>query len=218
MSAASTAEYFIPRLIGAFQHAHAGIAAELKVMSRAAVVARLRDDADDVYVMAQPTSEDPVIAEAFMGNPLVVIAPIGHMLARARGIKLSELVRHEFVLREPGAGTRLLTDAFFARRGLELRARLELGSNEAVKQAVIGDLGLAVISLHALRDELVHHRRVRVLDVEGMPIASQWHLVRRADREPSRVTRAFESFLAAQAPRLAAELAELLARAMRHRG
>jgi len=217
MSAASTAEYFIPRLLGAFQHAHAGISAELKVISRAAVVARLREDADDLYVMAQPPSEDPVIAEAFMDNPLVVIAPAAHALAKARRVKLAELVRHEFVLREPGAGTRMLTDAFFAGRGLALLARLELGSNEAVKQAVIGGLGLAVISLHALRDELVHHRRIRVLDVEGMPIPSQWHLVRRADRAPSRVTRAFESFLAAQAPQLAAELAQLLARTARNR-
>ncbi len=215
LSAASTAEYFIPRLIGAFQQAHAGIAVELKVLSRAAVVARLHEDADDLYVMAQPPSEDPVVADAFVDNPLVAIAPAAHVLATARKVKLAELVRHEFVLREPGAGTRLLTDSFFAARGLALRTRLELGSNEAIKQAVIGGLGLAVISLHALRDELVHHRRIRVLDVVGMPIPSQWHLVRRADRMPSRVAEAFAAFLAGQAPQLAAELARSLARTAR---
>jgi DNA-binding transcriptional LysR family regulator len=132
-------------------------------------------------------------------------------------VKLTELVRHEFVLREPGAGTRLLTDSFFAARALALRTRLELGSNEAIKQAVIGGLGLAVISLHALRDELLHHRRIRVLDVVGMPIPSQWHLVRRADRIPSRVAEAFAAFLAAQAPQLGAELAQSLARTQRRR-
>ena len=217
LSAASTAEYFIPRLIGEFQQAHPGVAVELKVASRATVVARLREDADDLYVMAQPPSEEPVVASAFVDNPLVAIAPAAHVLARMRRITLTELVRHEFVLREPGAGTRLLTDSFFSAQGLSLRTRLELGSNEAVKQAVIGGLGLAVISLHALRDELLHHDRIRILDVQGLPIRSRWHSVRRADRVPSRVVQSFTAFLAAQAPRLADDLAQSLPRARSNR-
>jgi len=211
LAAASTAEYFVPRLLGAFQQAHPGVAVELKVVNRAEVVSRLRDDADDLYVMAQPPSEEPAVAHAFLDNPLVVIALATHPLAARRKIPLAALAGHEFVVREPGAGTRLVADTFLAARGITLATRLELGSNEAVKQAVIGGLGLAVISLHALRDELLHHRRLRVLRVDGFPIRGRWHCVRRADRAPTRIANAFQSFVSAAAPGLAGELARLIA-------
>jgi len=210
LTAASTAEYFIPRLIGRFQHAHPAIAVELKVVNRADVVARLTADDDDLYVMAQPPSELPVVASPFVDNPLVAIAATGHPLCARRRVALAELARHEFVLREPGAGTRLIADAFFAARGIALRTRLELGSNEAVKQAVIGNLGLAVISLHALRDELTHHHRIRVLPVAGLPIPSRWHWMGGPGRPLSRVAQAFVAFLAVESPRLAHDLARLL--------
>jgi DNA-binding transcriptional LysR family regulator len=122
---------------------------------------------------------------------------------------VAELAGHEFVAREPGAGTRLIADAFLAARGVKGSTRLELGSNEAVKQAVIGGFGLAVMSLHALRDELIHHHRLRVLPVDEFPIPSRWHGVRRSDRVPTRVAAAFEHFLRDAAPGLAADLAAL---------
>lgn len=212
IAAASTAEAFIPRLLGDFQRGHPGVAVELKVVNRAEVVARLADDRDDLYVMTQPPSELPVVATAFADNPLVVVAPAAHPLAGRARIPLAELAGHEFVVREPGAGTRLVTDAFLAARGVKLPARLELGSNEAVRQAVIGGLGLAVIALVALRDELLHHRRVRILAVDGFPIPSRWHWVRRADRRPSPIVESWTAFVAGQRATLAAEQQRLLRR------
>jgi len=209
VAAASTAEYFIPRLLGEFRRAYPDVEVELAVANRAAVVARLGEGRDDLYVMTQPPSEHAVVADPFVGNPLVVVAPSSHPLASRARVPLAELTRHEFVLREPGAGTRLVADAFFGPRGLALQARLELGSNEAVKQAVIGGLGIAVLSLHALRDELLHHRRIRVLPVEGFPLPGRWHWVRRAEREPTPVAQALRAFVDAQAPALEAELARL---------
>ena len=209
LAAASTAEYFIPRLIGRFQGAHPGIAVELRVVNRAEVVARLAADEDDLYVMAQPPSELPVAASPFLANPLVVIAAASHPLATRRSVALADLAPCEFVLREPGSGTRLIADAFFAARGIALRTRLELGSNEAVKQAVIGGLGLAVISLHALSDEITHHARLRVLRVAGLPIPSRWHWVGHAGRPLSRVAHAFVDFLGVESGRLTRELARL---------
>jgi DNA-binding transcriptional LysR family regulator len=211
VAAASTAESFIPRLLGDFQRTYPGVVVELKVVNRAEVVARLADDRDDLYVMTQPPSELPVVATAFAANPLVVVAPSGHPLARRSRIPLAELARHEFVVRETGAGTRLVADAFFAARGVALGARLELGSNEAVKQAVIGGLGLAVIALVALRDELLHHRRVRILDVESLPIPGRWHWVTRADRQASLIARNWIAFVAEQQAGLEADQARLLA-------
>lgn len=218
IAAASTAETFIPRLLGDFRRSRPDVTVELKVANRAEVVARLAGDYDDFYVMTQPPSEQPVVAVAFADNPLVVVAPAQHPLARRARVPLAELAHHEFVVREPGAGTRLVTDAFLASRGIVLPARLELGSNEAVKQAVIGGLGLAVISLHALRDEFLHHHRVRIVRAEGFPIAGRWHTVRRADRAPSPVAEAWMGYVAGQGAVIGAELARVLAAGQAARG
>ncbi len=209
--AASTAEYFVPRLLGAFQRAHPGVEVELQVQNRQAVTRRLAGDEDDLYIMTRPPIEHAVLAEPFADNPLVVVAPARHPLAARRKVALAELTRHEWVLREEGAGTRLVADSFLAQHGVVLPTRLQLGSNEAVKQAVIGGFGLAILSLHTLRDELLHHRRVRLLAVEGFPIAGRWHWVSRAGRRPSPAAAALQQFAAAQIPALAAELTQLLA-------
>ena len=71
---------------------------------------------------------------------------------------------------------------------------MSLGSNEAIKQAVAGGYGLAVLSRHAL-DRDPAHEGLAVLDVEGFPIASRWYLVRRQERQPTPVARAFLDFL-----------------------
>lgn len=207
--AASTAEYFVPRLLGAFQQAHPGVEVELQVQNRRAVTQRMRNDEDDLYIMTRPPTDLPLLVEPFADNPLVVVAPAKHPLAGAKRVPLAELAKHEWVLREEGAGTRLVADSFLAPRGIDLPTRLQLGSNEAVKQAVIGGFGLAILSLHVLRDEILHHRRVRVVAVEGFPIAGRWHWVSRAGRRASPGAEALQRFAAAQAPALAADLAHL---------
>ncbi len=207
--AASTAEYFVPRLLGAFQQAHPGIEVELQVQNRRAVVQRISADEDEVYIMTRPPTDIPVVAEPFAENPLVVVAPARHPIVGGKRVPLSELSRHDWVLREEGAGTRLVADSFLASRGVVLPTRLQLGSNEAVKQAVIGGFGLAILSLHALRDELLHHRRVRLVAVEGFPISGRWYWVQRAGRATSPAAAALRSFTATQSGSLAADLAQL---------
>jgi LysR family transcriptional regulator, low CO2-responsive transcriptional regulator len=208
--AASTAEYFVPRLLGAFQRDHPDVEVELQVVNRGTVLERLQRDDDDLYIMAQPPLEMHVVAQPFADNPLVVVAPVRHPLVGRASVALDELVRHAWVVREEGAGTRLMADNYLAARSVKLSARLRLGSNEAVKQAVIGGFGLAILSLHALRDELLYHRRIQLLPVEGFPIGGRWHWVRRAERHLSPLTAAVCNFAGAHAAALDAELVRLL--------
>ncbi len=215
--AASTAEYFVPRLLGAFQQAHPGVEVELQVQNRQMVTQRMINDEDDLYIMTRPPTELPLVVEPFVDNPLVVIAAAKHPLVGVEHVPLAELSHHEWVMREDGAGTRLVTENFLAMRGIVLPTRLQLGSNEAVKQAVIGGFGLAILSLHALRDEILHHRRLRLLAVEGFPIAGRWSWVARAGRRATPGTKALQQFVAAQAPVLAADLARLYSAANRSR-
>lgn len=199
----STAKYFVPRLLGDFCARHPEIDIELEVLNRDGVVQRLRDNRDDLYVMSMPPADVDIEDRVFMANPLVVVAPAGHPLARRHRLPLRELRDEMFILREPGSGTRMAADAHFRRARFRPRIRLQLGSNEAVKEAVAGKLGLAVLSTHALgRDGA--RSGVTVLDVEGFPIRSHWHVVRHKGKRPSPVAASFHELLMAQAEQAAA--------------
>ena len=168
----STAKYFVPRLLGSFCAAHPNIEIALEILNRDGVVARLRDNRDDLYIMSMPPEHLELERHAFLPNPLVLIAPEGHRLS-GRALALADLAGERFILRERGSGTRLACDAHFARHAVVPAVRLELGSNEAIKQAVAGGLGLAVISRHALPARPADDQ-LSILDVAGFPLQSHW--------------------------------------------
>lgn len=173
VAVASTAKYFIPRILGSFCAQYTEIDIALQVLNRDGVVARLRDNADDLYIMSIPPEDIDVERHAFLPNPLVVIAPLSHPLAKRRTVSLRDLAEAAFILREPGSGTRRACDAHFAGRRFQPKIRLELGSNEAIKQAVAGGLGVGIISLHALPGR-PEDESLAILRVEDFPIHSNW--------------------------------------------
>lgn len=197
----STAKYFIPRLLGHFCNQHPEVDISLEVLNRDGVVGRLRENLDDLYIMSRPPAELELEDQVFLPNPLVLISSATHPLARKRGLKLQDLRGLRFILREQGSGTRLATDAHFRKQRYTPDLRLELGSNEAVREAVAGGLGLAVISVHALAPKPAT-QGVAVLDVQGFPIASQWHIVYPRGKRLSPIAEVFRQQLVAQAAQL----------------
>ncbi|MBL0422733.1 LysR family transcriptional regulator [Ramlibacter sp. AW1] len=190
----STAKYFVPRLLGSFCARHPQIDISLEVLNRDGVVARLRENLDDLYVMSQPPPDIDLEDQVFMPNPLLLIAPARHRLARQPGIGLRDLAGERFILREPGSGTRMAVDACFARERFSPALRLELGSSEAILEAVAGGLGVAVLSTHAVQGR-TGARQVAVLDVKGFPLASQWHVVYPRGKKLSPIAEVFHAHL-----------------------
>ncbi len=198
LSVASTAKYFVPRMLGKFCAEHPHIDISLQVINRDGVVERLRGNLDDLYVLSMPPEDVPHHKEALLPNPLVVIASLEHPLGCSKRIRWQRLQDEAFILREPGSGTRMAADAHLARLGLSPRVRLELGSNEAVKQSVAGGMGLGLISRHALaadpRDD-----HVAVLPVQGFPAPSSWWLLWPLGKRLSPVATEFRGHLLALA-------------------
>ena len=172
----STAKYFIPGLLGSFCDSHPEVDISLEVLNRDQVVTRLRANMDDLYVMSQPPDDMALEDDILMPNPLYLVAPASHPLAGQAAITLAQLASSRFVLRERGSGTRMATDRTFKQHGFAPANWLELGSNEAIRESVASKLGVAVLSSHALGSGTAD-ARIAVLDVEGFPIQSQWHLV-----------------------------------------
>ncbi|HSM97948.1 MAG TPA: LysR family transcriptional regulator [Gallionella sp.] len=194
LAVVTTAKYFAPRLLGTFCQQYPGVDVSLKVSNRERVLERLAGNQDDLYILGQPPVDADVVAEAFLENNLVVIAPANHPLANKKRIPLERLAREPFLLREPGSGTRMATERKFGEADLRINMRMELGSNEAIKQAVIGGLGVSVLSRHTLELDAASKQFV-VLDVKGFPIKRHWYFVYPAGKQLSIIARTFADHL-----------------------
>lgn len=196
----STAKYFMPRLIGSFCTKHPAIDVSLEILNRDGVVQRLRENLDDLYIMSMPPADLDLGDEAFMPNPIVVIAQSSDPLARQGTVPLHKLAQRRFILREQGSGTRMAADQHFRKMKFRPDVRLELGSNEAVKESVAGGLGIGVVSRHALHGLRKEHG-VSVIDVEGFPLPSAWHIVHPAGRKLSPLAVAFREHVMSEIKR-----------------
>jgi DNA-binding transcriptional LysR family regulator len=144
--------------------------------------------------MGRPPRDLDVEAVAFGDHPLVIIAPPEHRFARRRRIPKAKLAEEVFLFREEGSGTRQSMEIYLA--GMPLRTgnlKIESGSNETIKQAVIAGLGIAFISAHTV--EAVVDGRLVLLDAEGMPVLRKWFGVRRRDKAVMPTAEAFFEFL-----------------------
>ncbi|KPJ91664.1 MAG: LysR family transcriptional regulator [Gammaproteobacteria bacterium SG8_15] len=198
----STAKYFVPEILGEFCRLHPGIDVALKVSNRDRITERLSNYEDDLYIVGQaPTDVMEIESYPFAPNPLVILAPRDHPLVGEKNIPLSRIAEEPFILREPGSGIRDATLRRFQQHGLQPKVRMELGSNEAIKHAVVGGLGISVLSLHTLSLE-GPNGPVAILDVEGFPIMRQWHLVYPKGKELSLVANAFLEFSLDIEPRM----------------
>ncbi|MEW5972775.1 MAG: LysR family transcriptional regulator [Pseudomonadota bacterium] len=190
----STAHYFATRLMAQFRQQRLDVRLTLNVVNRETLLNQLAANETDLAIMGQPPSGRDLEAQAFMLNPLVVIAPPHHPLAGERGIPFRRLAEEPMLAREVGSGTRNAMEGLFHEHGLELKPAMEMNKNEAIKQAVEVGLGLGVVSLHTVERELAAGR-VITLDVEGFPILRHWYLVHRQGKRLSPAAQAFRDYV-----------------------
>lgn len=189
----STAKHFVPRVLGTFCAAHPSVDIALEILNRDAVVKRLQDNRDDLYIMSMPPKDMALVDRILMPNPLVLIASTAHPLAQRKRIALQTLHDQPFILREAGSGTRMAIDAHFRRQRFKPHVRLALGSNEAVRESVAAGLGLGVLSRHALAS--LAQADVVALAVQGFPVQSQWHVVHPKGKQLSPIAQEFQAHL-----------------------
>lgn len=201
ISVATTVNYFTTRLLAAYCREYPRVEVSLDVTNREAVIRHIAENSADIVLMGQPPAGLDVVAEPFMENPLVVIAAPDHELTRHQRIPLRTLEQYPFLIREPGSGTRLAMERFFSDHRINLSRRIEMSSNEAIKQSVEVGLGLGVVSGHTIALELEAHRLV-VLPVARFPIRRTWFVAHRAGRRLSGPARSFRAFVLAHAAAL----------------
>ena len=195
----STAEYFAPGLLAEFRKAQADVRVRLLVDNREEVSRMLISNEVDLAIMGRPPADMEAEATTFAPHPFVIVAGADHPLVGRSALTLDDIAQETMIVREAGSGTRLAMEGFFREHSIEPNIDMEMGSNEAIKQAVVAGLGISFISQHTLGLELSAGRLV-VLPVEGMPVMRRWFLVRHKSKRLTPALGAFWDFVLEFAP------------------
>jgi DNA-binding transcriptional LysR family regulator len=202
ITVSSAGKYLAPRLLAEFVKSCPGVAVSVHVERRQTVLQRLGDNLDDLYILGNAPEGDDVIVQRLVPNPLLVFACPNHPLAGERSVPFARLAREPLLMRERGSGTRIATERLFAGHGVEPSIRMELGSSEAIMEAVQAGLGIAILYRHSIAHEPDATRAV-ALDVEGFPVESHVNLVYPVGKQLSVVAQAFIEFARGKAKQMA---------------
>ncbi len=194
ISIVTTATYFIPKIFQAFARAYPEVSLRLNVYNRIKVLERLTNNKDDLVIMGQAPEHLNVTAHSFLNNPLVVIASSQHQLANKSNIPLPRLLQENILMREVGSGTRLAIENNFVKNNIETQTTIELGSTEAIKQGVLTNMGISILSKHAIYFELAA-KKINILDVNTFPLKRDWYVTHLTEKKLSLVAKTFLEFL-----------------------
>jgi LysR family transcriptional regulator, low CO2-responsive transcriptional regulator len=197
----TTAKYFAPRLLGSFCEKYPGIDVSLTVTNHQEIIRRMMENQDDLYILSQPPEDLDITSQPFLDNPLVVLAPKHHYLADRKNIPVKALNDQPFIMREPGSGTRVAVQNLFAKNKVAVKVRLELGSNEAIKHAIAGGLGISVLSEHCLTGDMSNNE-LTILDVQNFPIMLRWYVTYLAGKQLSIIAQTFLEFLLVESQKM----------------
>ncbi len=211
----TTAKYFVPRLLGSFCQKYPGIDVALKVTNHKTIQQCMLNNEYDLYVVSNPPQEIDLCSQPFLDNPLVVVANKNHNLAGKIKIPIASLDGEAFIMREQGSGTRDAVMKLFRKNNISVKVRLELGSNEAIKQAIAGGLGISVLSEHCLVSE-GKSGELTILDVEHFPIERRWYVAHIEGKKLSIIAKTFLDYLLKESPKITLPSSSILATSVTH--
>ena len=186
--------YVLPSALGRFRAAYPGIDLRLAIDNTKAIERMLIERTVDLGIVEWSVESPAVVSFPLGRDTLVLIAPPDHPLASRSMVSIEELRGQPFVLREPGSGTRALTDQALGSVRSEIVVAIELDQPEAIVRAVAGGIGLSFIS-EVIAAAQIASGAVRVLPIAGGNPGRDFSLVALRDRPDSPAMKAFRAFV-----------------------
>ena len=193
ISVVSTGKYVIPYYLSAFLKLNPGVELVLDVTNRQSVIRDLEDNLVDFSLVSVVPDKVKLNTLKLLQNKLyVVTSPAFDDIPVDLNIKSFESL--PMIFREQGSGTRMVVEKFWRANSIKVRKKIELTSNEAVKQAVVAGLGCAVMPLIGIKNEL-KVGELEIVPMPNFPLCSDWELVWHKDKKLSPVSQAYLDFL-----------------------
>lgn len=189
-ASATLGSYLLPELIEGFHRLHPCVAIDLSVSNTREVAAQLEDGSISLGFVEGAFDEQAFASHLLDRDRLLPVAGPAHPLAGRSGLDARELAGQPHYLREEGSATRASVEQAYRERGIEVRARMSIGSTEALKRLVQDGRGIAWLSPHMVREELASGRLVR-LEVADLRIERSLHAIWRPKQNLSPAPAAF---------------------------
>ncbi|HLP49641.1 MAG TPA: LysR family transcriptional regulator [Chitinophagales bacterium] len=193
LSIVSTAKYVMPYFLSGFLQKNASVELQVDVTNKAGVIESLEMNQIDFAMVSVLPDKLQVERIELMSNKLFLVA---NTLQKFKGKMYDKLIFESLPLiyREPGSGTRQTMERFILKNKLPVKMKMELTSNEAVKQAVLAGLGVSIMPLIGIKNEL-NNGDLQIIPVKGFPIKSNWHLIWLKGKKFSPVAEAYFNYI-----------------------
>ncbi len=188
--------YVLPRVIGAFQERYPKVTVALDIAHTRRIQERVLRNEVDVGVVGWDVSSSNLEVLPLLEDELVLVVPPGHALAQAESIPAKVLRDQRVIMRERGSGTREAAEKTLREAGVVFTPAMELGSNEAIKEAVASGLGVAILSRLAVAAEAAA-RRLVIVPLNDVTIRRSFRIVYHRDKRIGKVLRTFLDMLQA---------------------
>jgi DNA-binding transcriptional LysR family regulator len=193
ISVVSTGKYVMPYFLANFMQQHAGVELVMDVTNKNKVVESLENNEVDFALVSILPSTLQVEKLDLLQNKLYLVGSAKTTFKKA--IKTKEAFQDlPLIFREKGSGTRQTMESFIERNKLSVLKKMELTSNEAVKQALLAGLGYSIMPLIGIKNEL-HNQELQIIPIKGLPIKTTWRLIWLKGKKHSPISMAFLAYL-----------------------
>jgi LysR family transcriptional regulator, low CO2-responsive transcriptional regulator len=196
LSIVSTGKYVMPYFLTAFMQKNNGVALHMDVTNKQKVLESLQSNDIDFSLVSVLPENIAIEKMALMQNKLYLV---GNAKTGLKGKKNIQQILTDLPLiyRETGSGTRHTMERFIKEHNLPVSKKMELTSNEAIKQAILAGLGYSIMPLIGIKNELLNGD-IKIIPVKGFPIITNWHLIWLKGKKFSPVAAAFLEYISAE--------------------
>jgi DNA-binding transcriptional LysR family regulator len=193
ISVVSTGKYVMPQYLADFMKQHTGVELLMDVTNKSKVIESLENNEVDFALVSILPDKLNIEKMDLLQNKLYLVGN-GQQKFK-KGISAKEIFKDlPLIFREKGSGTRQSMESFFVKNDIEVLKKMELTSNEAVKQALVAGLGYSIMPLIGIKNEL-HSDELQIIPIKGLPIKTTWFLIWLKGKKHSPVSLAFMDYL-----------------------
>jgi DNA-binding transcriptional LysR family regulator len=185
----STAKYAMPYLLSDFIHKNEGVDLTMDVTNKASVIKSLENNEVDFAMVSTIPKNLAIERIELMKNKLFLVGSDQH-LNITKNITKNGFEKLPLIFRENGSATRLAMEKYITTHKLSINKKMELTSNEAIKQAIIAGLGVSIMPLIGIKDSL-NMLEIQIIPAKGLPITTTWNLIWLKSKNLSMVAKAF---------------------------
>ncbi len=194
--------YLLPRIIGSFSSRYPEVRIALKLGDTSEILSQISTGRIEAGVVGAQSNDKLLHQIPVAEDEMRLVVPADHAWARRKTIKLKELFGEPFIVRESGSGTLRSLEQKLREKGCsvdDFSIVAEMGSTEAVRQAIKNNVGLSILSVIAVADD-IQTGQLKAISIEGLSLKRRFYLTTHKQRTPSPLCATFIAFLTDQMP------------------